>query len=97
MFGNLAGGTRSPNEVSRRWRTRVARAQEDIDVPTITLHEVRHTHATLLLQVGVHPRVVQERLGHATIDITMDTYSHVLPTMQVDAVQRLSMLMRSEK
>lgn len=97
VFGNLAGGTRSPNEVSRRWRTRVARAQEDIDVPTITLHEVRHTHATLLLQVGVHPRVVQERLGHATIDITMDTYSHVLPTMQVDAVQRLSMLMRSEK
>lgn len=97
VFGNLGGGTRSPNEVSRRWRTRVTRAQQDIDVPTITLHEVRHTHATLLLQVGVHPRVVQERLGHATIDITMNTYSHVLPTMQEDAVQRLSVLMQGEK
>lgn len=97
VFGNNLGGSRSPNEVSRRWRTRVKRAQEDIDVPTITLHELRHTHATMLLQLGVHPRVVQERLGHSTIGITMDTYSHVLPSMQADAVERLSTLMQGEK
>lgn len=95
-FGNLSGGTRSPNEVSRRWRTRVAKAQKDIDIPTITLHQLRHTHATLLLLAGVHPRVVQERLGHATISITMDTYSHVLPSMQSDAVARFSALLSGE-
>lgn len=97
VFGNFEGGTRSPNEVSRRWRTRVSSAQKDIELPTITLHELRHTHATMMLLLGVHPRVVQERLGHATIGITMDTYSHVLPSMQADAVQRFSMLMGAEK
>jgi len=43
---------------------------------------LRHTHATELLAAGVHPKIVQERLGHSTIRLTMDTYSHVLPTMQ---------------
>ena len=45
-------------------------------------HDLRHTHATLMLQQGVHPKIVQERLGHATIDVTLDIYSHVLPVMQ---------------
>lgn len=44
-------------------------------------HDLRHTCATLLLFEGVHPKIVQELLGHATISITMDTYSHVLPSM----------------
>lgn len=49
-------------------------------------HDLRHTHATLLLSKGVNPKVVQERLGHSTITITLDTYSHVLPDMQQTAV-----------
>lgn len=48
----------------------------------IRLHDARHTHASLLLKQGVHPKVVQERLGHASIAITLDTYSHVAPGLQ---------------
>ena len=58
-------------------------------LPDIRFHDLRHTFATLMLQNGEHPKVVQEMLGHATIAITMDTYSHVLPNMQRDAVERL--------
>jgi integrase len=53
----------------------------------------RHTAATLLLTQNVHPKVVQERLGHAQIHITLDTYSHVLPSMQKDATARLDRLL----
>jgi integrase len=55
--------------------------------PRIRFHDLRHTHASLLLARGVHPKVVSERLGHASIVITLDTYSHLLPTMQEDAVR----------
>ena len=51
----------------------------------IRLHDLRHTHATLALQAGIHPKVVSERLGHATISITLDTYSHAIPAMQEEA------------
>lgn len=50
-------------------------------LPDIRFHDLRHTCATLLLGKGVHPKLVQELLGHATIAITLDTYSHVLPGM----------------
>lgn len=53
---------------------------------TVRLHDLRHTCATLLLGKGVHPKIVQELLGHATIAITLDTYSHVLPNMQGEAI-----------
>ena len=51
-------------------------------LPQIRFHDLRHTCATLLLSKNVNPKVVSEMLGHATIAITLDTYSHVLPTMQ---------------
>ncbi|WP_053387818.1 tyrosine-type recombinase/integrase [Leucobacter japonicus] len=87
IFGNLVGELRSPNEVSRRWTYRVTRAQETIEsLPRITLKGLRHTHATLLLEMGIHPKVVQERLGHSTITTTMNIYSHVTPTMQRSAI-----------
>jgi integrase len=50
--------------------------------PEIPFHNLRHTHATTLLQLGENPKVVSERLGHSNISITLDTYSHVLPNMQ---------------
>jgi integrase len=59
-------------------------------VPHIRFHDLRHCSATLLLREGVHPKVVQERLGHSGISITMDTYSHVLPGMQEQAASRLA-------
>ena len=51
-----------------------------------------HTHASLMLQTGVHPKVVSERLGHASIAITMDTYSHVLPGLQEEGAELFSEL-----
>jgi integrase len=61
-------------------------------VPPIRLHDLRHTHATHALQAGVHPKIVSERLGHATIAITLDTYSHVLPSMQREAAEAIAAL-----
>jgi len=63
-----------------------------LDLPRIRLHDLRHTHATLALRAGVHPRVVQERLGHANVSITLDTYSHVDIQMQADAAARVAAL-----
>lgn len=94
LFGNQDGELRSPNEVGRRWRRRVLAAKQVMpDLPTVTLKGLRHTHATLLLQAGVQPKVVQERLGHSTIAVTMNIYSHVMPSMQRDAVDRLRAIM----
>jgi len=53
------------------------------------LHDLRHTHATLMLQADIHPKIVQERLGHSSINQTLDTYSHVIPSMQKEAVKKL--------
>ena len=58
-------------------------------VPKIRFHDLRHTHATLLLAKGVNVKVISERLGHSNIKITVDTYSHVLPTLQEDAVNKI--------
>ncbi len=52
-------------------------------------HDLRHTAATLLLTKGVYPKIVQELLGHLSISITLDTYSHVLPNMQEKAVKAM--------
>ncbi len=62
-------------------------------LPAIRFHDLRHTSATLLLAQGVHPKVVQERLGHSQISITLDIYSHVLPSMQTDAASRLDAML----
>jgi len=56
---------------------------------TCRLHDLRHTHATMLLRQGVHPKVVQERLGHANVSITLDIYSHVAPNMQQEAAEKI--------
>lgn len=62
---------------------------QKIDVPKITFHNLRHTHATLLLIAGIHPKIVSERLGHASVKITLDLYSHLLPNMQAEAAQSI--------
>ncbi|HEY5185334.1 MAG TPA: tyrosine-type recombinase/integrase [Actinomycetes bacterium] len=59
-------------------------------------HDLRHTHATLALRAGVHRRVVQERLGHANVSVTLDTYSHVDTDMQAMAAARVSALVTGE-
>lgn len=61
--------------------------------PDIRLHDLRHTHATVLLSLGTNPKIVSERLGHSSISVTMDTYSHVLPMIQRQAVDQLHAIM----
>ena len=56
---------------------------------SIGLHGLRHSHATHMLKAGVHPKIAQERLGHSSVSVTMDLYSHVLPGMQDEAVARV--------
>ncbi|WP_192497771.1 tyrosine-type recombinase/integrase [Pseudoclavibacter sp. CFCC 13611] len=102
VFGRLDdNGTRHPDNVSRRWRSAVDRCarycveRQQTPPHEISLHDVRHTHATLMLQAGVHPKVVQERLGHSTITITLNLYSHVLPTVQREAVAAFERLLET--
>ncbi len=81
MFGLENGKPLHPDAITSRLR-RIAR---NLGLPWIKVHGLRHTYATLLLKAGVHPKVVQERLGHGSISITMDTYSHAIPSMQHEA------------
>jgi len=64
------------------------------EMPYLSMHGLRHTWATLALQAGVHPKVVQERLGHSTIAITLDIYSHVNPAMDSEAANKVATLIR---
>lgn len=66
---------------------------KETGLPLLRFHDLRHTAATLLLQLGVHPKIVQERLGHADISMTLNTYSHVLPSMQIDAALKMDELL----
>lgn len=62
-------------------------------LPQIRFHDLRHSCATLLLSMGIHPKIVQERLGHSQIAVTLDTYSYVLPSLQEEASHRLDTLL----
>ena len=63
-------------------------------LPLIRLHDLRHSHATHMLAAGVHPKIAQERLGHSSVSVTIDLYSHVLPGMQAEAVSRVDAVLR---
>ncbi len=63
------------------------------ELPDIRFHDLRHTAATLMLQQGTHPKVVQERMGHSDISLTLNTYSHVLPGMQDEVAGKLDELL----
>jgi integrase len=89
IFHDPSGGALRPESVSRSFARAVTRQA----LPALTLHGLRHTWATLALQNGVHPRVVQERLGHATIAITLGIYSHVSPTLHAQAAQAVADMM----
>ena len=65
-------------------------------LPDIRFHDLRHSAATMLLGMGVHPKIVQERLGHHDIGTTMDIYSHVLPSMQEGAIKQLNSLLGNQ-
>ena len=89
VFCTLTGTYLRPNHVVDEFKKLLKKA----GLPGIRFHDLRHSAATLLLSLGVHAKVVQEMLGHTQISMTMDIYSHVLPSMQQDAVSRLNELL----
>jgi len=66
------------------------------ELPPMPLHDLRHSYATLSLQAGTHPRVVMERLGHSSIRVTLDTYSHVVGALQESAAQKFDDFMEAK-
>jgi len=90
--GNTLGHPLQSNNIGQG---EFKRLSAEACVPIIKFHGLRHTCATLLLQAGVPPHVVQERLGHKSIEITLGIYAHVLPSMQHDAVSKLAALLHA--
>jgi integrase len=81
LFPKPDGTCSDPDVVSHNYHSLVGK----LGLPPTRLHDLRHAHATILMEAWTHPKVVQERLGHSSITITLDTYSHVTPTMQREA------------
>ena len=77
VFADESGGNLLPDRVTRSW----VKLMHRLGVPNAPFHCLRHTHASLMLQAGVHPKTVQERLGHSSIPITLDYYSHIAPEL----------------
>lgn len=90
VFARGDGSPMLPDSVSQAW----AKLAERLGYPEVRLHDLRHTHASLMLKQGVHPKVVQERLGHSSITLTLDTYSHVAPGLQEAAALRFDDMVR---
>ena len=88
VFARLDGSPMLPDTVTHAW----IKLPRRTGFRGIRLHDARHTHASLLLKQGVHPKIVQERLGHATIATTLDTYSHVAPGLQEAAARQFDAL-----
>ena len=88
LFTTSSGRPVSPRNVLRHFHI----ALEKAGLQRIRFHDLRHTAATLLLQENVHPKIVQEMLGHSTISLTLDTYSHILPNIQQEAAEKMDKL-----
>jgi integrase len=84
VFSRPDGQPLLPDTVSHAWTKLALRT----GLTGIRLNDARHTHASLMLKQGIHPKIVQERLGHASIQVTLDTYSHVAPGLQEAAALR---------
>ena len=78
----------NPIDISKRF----IKLSQGAGLRRIRLHDLRHTHATLALQAGIHPKIVSERLGHSTISLTLDIYSHAIPHLQKEAAAEIATL-----
>lgn len=89
IFTTSTGHPYSPRNLVRHFKS----VLKETGLPNIRFHDLRHTSASLLLAAGVHPKVVQERLGHSTIVLTLDTYSHLIPGMQDRAAEKMEKIL----
>ena len=85
----IDGAPLLPDTVGQGFRRKVGQ----LGFNGVRLHDLRHTHASLMLQQGVNPKTVAERLGHSSVTITLDTYSHLLPRIQEEAVSKFDAAM----
>lgn len=93
IFEKTPGDRMTPTRVSSAYNWFIHKNK----LKRVSFHALRHTHATHLLEGNIHPKIVSERLGHATIGITLDTYSHVLPNMQEEAANKIDELFNIEE
>ena len=96
MMTNCApmASAKDPNVIGRRFGRRV---RDLASLPAIGLHGLRHTHATLLLEEGVDVKTVSERLGHDSVQTTLELYGHVTPKMRANAAARFGSLLTSAR
>lgn len=93
VFCNTTGGFQDTRYLGKIFHNLLKEAE----LPNIRFHDLRHSAATILLSMDVHPKVVQELLGHSNISVTLDIYSHILPSMQQEAMNRLDNLFGGSK
>jgi integrase len=92
VFCNRYGGFLDPSHLRQRFQ----KVLVDADLPHVRFHDLRHSAATIMLSMGVPAKVVQEILGHSQISMTMDIYSHVLPDIQAEAMNKMGDLFRQD-
>ena len=92
VFAQADGAPVQPNSLTHEF-TRILALSTAL--PRVRFHDFRHSHATQLLASGIHPKIAQERLGHSSVGITLDLYSHVLPGMQEDAAAKVDAALRA--
>lgn len=93
VFCNAMGHPVEPHNLTRQFEVLLKRA----GLPVVRFHDLRHSHATMLLMLNEHPKVVQERLGHSTVSMTLDTYSHILPGLQEAATKKVGDLLNLDR
>ena len=91
VVAQVDGSPIQPRSLTHEWIRLIGKTA----LPRIRFHDLRHTHASQMLAAGVHPKIASERLGHSTIGITLDLYSHVMPGMQADAAEQVDAAIRS--
>ncbi|MHB8084201.1 MAG: tyrosine-type recombinase/integrase [Dehalococcoidia bacterium] len=91
VFCTSEGQPLLPDTITRAWM----RMRDRLALHGVRLHDLRHSHATQMLKQNIHPKVVQERLGHASISLTLDTYSHVAPGLQKAAAEKFDEVMKT--
>lgn len=93
VVAQIDGRPLKPVSLTHEWTRMLAKTS----LPRIRFHDLRHSHATQLLAAGVHPKIASERLGHSTIGITLDLYSHVMPGMQANAAEQVDAAIKAAK
>jgi integrase len=93
VIAQIDGKPLKPVSLTHEWTRLLAKTS----LPRIRFHDLRHSHATQLLAAGVHPKIASERLGHSTIGITLDLYSHVMPGMQANAAEQVDAAIKAAK